>query len=93
MLMSHFCKFCSVPHLVVNLVVQLMLGLPLEVVQRWWRVLIVYIAGVVAGSLGTSVSDPYVRLAGASGGVYAILLAHIGSIIMVRTFHHYPFTN
>jgi rhomboid-related protein 1/2/3 len=68
-----------------------MLGIPLEMVQRWWRVLIVYIAGVVAGSLGTSVTDPYTRLAGASGGVYAILFAHIASIIMVRTFHHYTF--
>jgi rhomboid-related protein 1/2/3 len=48
-------------------------------------------AGVVAGSLGTSVSEPYTRLAGASGGVYAILLAHIATIIMVRPFHHYKF--
>ncbi|PNF37657.1 hypothetical protein B7P43_G11934 [Cryptotermes secundus] len=72
----------GVLHLVVNLLVQLMLGVPLEMVQHWWRVLIVYIAGVVAGSLGTSVTDPYTRLAGASGGVYAILFAHIASIIM-----------
>lgn len=65
---------------------QLLLGVPLEMVHRWWRVLIIYIAGVVAGSLGTSVTDPYTRLAGASGGVYAILLAHIATIIMVRMF-------
>jgi rhomboid-related protein 1/2/3 len=57
-------------------------------VHHWWRVLIVYFAGVVAGSLGTSVTDPYVYLAGASGGVYAILLAHIATIIMVRLFPH-----
>lgn len=72
----------GVMHLVVNLLVQLLLGVPLEMVHRWWRVLIVYLAGVLAGSLGTSVTDPYVRLAGASGGVYAILLAHIATIIM-----------
>jgi membrane associated rhomboid family serine protease len=82
-------KICyRVVHLVVNLLVQLLLGVPLEMVHRWWRVLIVYIAGVVAGSLGTSVTDPYVFLAGASGGVYAILLAHIATIIMVRMFPH-----
>jgi rhomboid-related protein 1/2/3 len=75
-------------HLVVNLLVQLLLGVPLEMVHRWWRVLIVYIAGVLAGSLGTSITDPYTRLAGASGGVYAILLAHIATIIMVRMFPH-----
>lgn len=72
----------GVVHLVVNLLVQLLLGIPLEMVHHWWRVLIIYIAGVVAGSLGTSVTDPYTRLAGASGGVYAILLAHISTILM-----------
>ncbi|KAJ9596582.1 hypothetical protein L9F63_012415 [Diploptera punctata] len=67
---------------VVNLIVQLMLGVPLEMVHKWWRVLLIYFAGVIAGSLGTSITDPYVFLAGASGGVYAILLAHIATIIM-----------
>ena len=52
-------------------------------VHGWWRVLLVYLAGVVAGSLGTSVSDPRVFLAGASGGVYALITAHIASICMV----------
>uniref|UniRef100_A0A1B6EF39 EF-hand domain-containing protein n=2 Tax=Clastoptera arizonana TaxID=38151 RepID=A0A1B6EF39_9HEMI len=69
-------------HLFVNLIVQIMLGIPLEMVHRWWRVLIIYFAGVIAGSLGTSVSDPRVYLAGASGGVYAIMAAHIATIIL-----------
>jgi len=77
-----------VTHLLVNLFVQLLLGVPLEMVHRWWRVLIIYFAGVLAGSLGTSITDPFTRLAGASGGVYAILLAHIATIIMVRMFPH-----
>jgi rhomboid-related protein 1/2/3 len=76
-------------HLVVNLLVQILLGIPLEMVHHWWRVLIIYMAGVVAGSLGTSVTDPYTRLAGASGGVYAVLMAHIATIILVRRFHYY----
>ncbi|XP_076661121.1 rhomboid-4 isoform X1 [Halictus rubicundus] len=69
-------------HLVVNLLVQVMLGIPLEMVHKWWRVLTIYIAGVVAGSLGTSVSDPRVYLAGASGGVYALITAHVATILM-----------
>ncbi|XP_043485829.1 rhomboid-related protein 2-like isoform X2 [Polistes fuscatus] len=69
-------------HLVVNLFVQIMLGIPLEMVHKWWRVLIIYIAGVIAGSLGTSVSDPTVYLAGASGGVYALITAHVATILM-----------
>lgn len=62
---------------------QVVLGIPLEMVHSWWRVLIIYVAGVVAGSLGTSVADPTVYLAGASGGVYALLLAHLASIMLV----------
>lgn len=70
-------------HLCTNLFVQLALGIPLEMVHHWWRLLIVYMAGVIAGSLGTSVADPNVFLAGASGGVYALLLAHLASLILV----------
>lgn len=70
-------------HLAVNLLVQIMLGTPLEMVHRWWRVLWIYLAGVIAGSLGTSIFDPSVRLAGASGGVYSLITAHIATIIMV----------
>lgn len=72
-------------HLLVNLLVQILLGIPLEMVHKWWRVLIVYFAGVLAGSLGTSILDPTVKLAGASGGVYSLVTAHVASIIMVIT--------
>lgn len=62
--------------------VQILLGIPLEMVHKWWRVLVVYFAGVLAGSLATSIADPYVKLAGASGGVYSLITAHVASIIM-----------
>lgn len=73
-------------HLVVNLVVQIFLGVPLEMVHGWWRVLLIYFTGVVAGSLGTSITDPRAKLAGASGGVYSIITAHIATIILVIFF-------
>lgn len=69
--------------MIVNLAVQILLGIPLEMVHQWWRVLVVYFAGVLAGSLGTSIADPTVKLAGASGGVYSLITAHVASIIMV----------
>lgn len=81
-----FLFYYSIFHLLVNLLVQIMLGIPLEMVHHWWRVLFVYLAGVVAGSLATSVSDPSIYLAGASGGVYAIMAAHVASIIMVLSY-------
>lgn len=68
-------------HITINIIVQLFLGFPLEMVHKW-RVMIVYLSGVVAGSLGTSIMDPSTYLAGASGGVYALITGHVGTIFM-----------
>lgn len=72
----------GVMHLLMNLLVQICLGVALELVHCWWRVAMVYVAGVVAGSMGVSLASPHVYLAGASGGVYALITAHIATIIM-----------
>lgn len=69
-------------HLFMNLLIQIFLGVALELVHCWWRVALVYLAGVIAGSMGTSLFTPRVFLAGASGGVYALITAHIATIIM-----------
>lgn len=55
-------------------------------VHRGWRVVLIYLSGVLAGSLATSVTDPSVYLAGASGGVYALITAHVATIIIVSLF-------
>lgn len=47
---------------------------------------LVYLAGVAAGSMGTSLVNPRIYLAGASGGVYALITAHIATIIMVNFY-------
>jgi rhomboid-related protein 1/2/3 len=69
-------------HLIFNCLLQLILGALLELVHKFWRVGIVYILGVFAGSLAHSVFDPYVYLVGASGGCYALIGAHFATIIM-----------
>ena len=69
-------------HLMFNVLVQLILGIPLEMVHKGWRVALVYLAGVAAGSLGASISDPKSFLAGASGGVYALIAAHLSNVII-----------
>lgn len=69
-------------HIFFNLLVQLILGLPLEMVHKWWRVGLVYLLGVIAGSLGSSISDPDTYLAGASGGVYALIAAHLANVVI-----------
>ena len=52
------------------LLVQLLLGLPLEIVHGPLRIGVIYVAGGLSGSLLTSITDPEQFLAGASGGVY-----------------------
>lgn len=69
-------------HLGFNLIVQLMVGLPLEMVHGSTRIGMIYLAGVLAGSLGTSVFDGEVYLVGASGGVYALLAAHLANVML-----------
>ncbi|XP_065214530.1 protein rhomboid isoform X2 [Planococcus citri] len=76
-------------HLLFNLLVQLSVGLPLEMVHGSLRIGVVYMAGVLAGSLGTSVFDADVCLVGASGGVYALLAAHLANVLL--NFHHMQF--
>ncbi|BFZ20276.1 hypothetical protein BsWGS_23315 [Bradybaena similaris] len=69
-------------HIVFNMLFQFLYGLSLEVVHKWWRVGIVYMLGVLAGGLAHSISDHNVSLVGASGGVYALLGAHLAAIVI-----------
>ena len=68
-------------HLTFTLLLQLVLGLPLEMVHGSTRLGLIYTAGVLAGSLSTSVLDPGVCLVGASGGVYSLLAGHTANIL------------
>lgn len=70
-------------HLMCNLVMQICLGIPLELVNHWSRITVIYLAGVLAGSMGQSVVSAH-RLHGASAGVYALLIAHIATVILVN---------
>nr|KAG5703074.1 hypothetical protein BaRGS_016235 [Batillaria attramentaria]KAG5706594.1 hypothetical protein BaRGS_005664 [Batillaria attramentaria] len=68
-------------HIIYNMVAQLLFGFTFEMVHGWWRVAIIYNVGVTAGSLAHSVVDPWVGLVGASGGVYALLGAHLAAVV------------
>ena len=69
-------------HLTFNLGIQTVLGIPLEMVHGSGRVAIIYMSGVLAGSLATSVLDPEVCLVGASGGVYSLLAGHLANLVL-----------
>lgn len=76
-------------HLVNNLLVQMVLGLLLEMVHRW-RIILIYMAGVAAGALANSLYLPTYYLAGASGGVYAVEYAHLSNVILNWSSMEYP---
>lgn len=70
-------------HLMGNLIMQICFGIPLELVNHWHRVTLIYLSGVLAGSLCHSVTNVN-YLCGASAGVFALLVAHIATVIMVN---------
>ncbi|XP_044920164.1 rhomboid-related protein 2 isoform X4 [Mustela putorius furo] len=71
-----------VQHIVGNLIMQLALGIPLEMVHKGLRVGLVYLAGVIAGSLASSIFDPLKYLVGASGGVYALMGGYFMNVLV-----------
>ncbi|KAE9555211.1 hypothetical protein FO519_001561 [Halicephalobus sp. NKZ332] len=69
-------------HLVSNLVMQLILGISLELVHKGLRIGSLFLLGAFTGALLFWVFDPHVYLAGASGGVYALLTAHLADVLL-----------
>ncbi|XP_052000193.1 rhomboid-related protein 2-like [Xyrauchen texanus] len=70
---SYMFLHAGVEHIMGNLLMQVLLGIPLELVHKGFEVGMVYMAGVLAGSLASSIFDPLSALVGASGGVYALM--------------------
>ncbi|XP_068125112.1 rhomboid-related protein 2 isoform X2 [Hyperolius riggenbachi] len=79
---SYMLVHAGVQHIIGNLTLQLLLGIPLELVHKGHRVGLVYLAGVIGGSLASSIFDPYVTLVGASGGVYALIGGYFMNVIV-----------
>ncbi|XP_036732517.1 rhomboid-related protein 2 [Manis pentadactyla] len=79
---SYMLVHAGVQHILGNLVMQLALGIPLEMVHKGLRVGLVYLAGVIAGSLASSIFDPLKYLVGASGGVYALMGGYFMNVLV-----------
>lgn len=69
-------------HLIFNLLIQLAVGIPLEIVHEFKAIFIIYIGGIISGSLGNSIADPHSYLAGSSSGCYALIAAHMSNLII-----------
>lgn len=72
----------SYMHLWGNLIMQLILGVFLEIVHQWKRIAIIYLAAVFGGSLCTTVLDNTSYAVGASGGVMGLVFSHVATIIL-----------
>ncbi|XP_058856213.1 rhomboid-related protein 2-like isoform X1 [Acipenser ruthenus] len=79
---SYMLVHAGVQHILGNVFLQLLLGIQLELVHKGLRVGLVYIAGVIAGSLASSIFDPLITLVGASGGVYALIGGYFMNVIV-----------
>uniref|UniRef100_A0A6P7GMY1 Rhomboid-related protein 3-like n=1 Tax=Diabrotica virgifera virgifera TaxID=50390 RepID=A0A6P7GMY1_DIAVI len=68
-------------HLYGNIVIQILIGVRLEMVHSW-RVVVIYVAGALGGCLAHSVLDRSSTLVGGSGGVFSFFTAHIAAVIL-----------
>uniref|UniRef100_A0A7E4W4U4 Rhomboid protease n=1 Tax=Panagrellus redivivus TaxID=6233 RepID=A0A7E4W4U4_PANRE len=69
-------------HVIMNLIMQLLLGLSLELVHNGLRIAAIYFAGAFTGALLFFVFDPKTYLVGASAGVYALISAHLADVFL-----------
>lgn len=73
-------------HIISNMILQVVVGIPLEMGQPGYigslRVLALYFAGLILGALGASIVQPNMFLVGASAGIYALVMAHLSTLIL-----------
>uniref|UniRef100_A0A673IKR9 rhomboid protease n=1 Tax=Sinocyclocheilus rhinocerous TaxID=307959 RepID=A0A673IKR9_9TELE len=81
--LSYIFMHAGIEHLGLNMAMQLLVGVPLEMVHGALRIGLVYACGVLAGSLAVSVMDMTAPVVGSSGGVYALVSAHLANVVMV----------
>ncbi|XP_017337289.1 rhomboid-related protein 3 isoform X2 [Ictalurus punctatus] len=81
---SYIFMHAGIEHLGLNMAMQLLVGVPLEMVHGAARIGLIYLCGVLAGdgSLVVSVVDMTAPVVGSSGGVYALVSAHLANVVM-----------
>ena len=72
----------GIQHLFTNCVLQLFFGIPLEMVHGWIRISGIYITGVIIGGCTDLLITPNIPLVGASGGVWALIMAYTANIFL-----------
>ena len=73
-------------HIMLNIFVQLIFGIALEHYFEAYRVAIIYIIGVFAGSITGAFIEPEKKVIGSSAGAYSIVVAFLVFFARVRLF-------
>uniref|UniRef100_A0A8R1HL10 rhomboid protease n=1 Tax=Caenorhabditis japonica TaxID=281687 RepID=A0A8R1HL10_CAEJA len=81
---SYMFLHAGLNHLLGNVFIQIVVGVPLEVVHKIWRIGPIYLLAVTSGALLQYAVDPRTLLVGASAGVYALIFAHVANVILAR---------
>lgn len=71
-------------HLVSNVMLQIVAGIIIEKDQSCWRSLLVYLGGVLGGSLA---SIDQTIIVGASSGAYALFFSQIPQVLLVSSLY------
>jgi len=69
-------------HVLMNVFMVIMLGIPLEGVHECWRLAIMFNVGVLGGACCYFWTDAHTPVVGCSGGCYALIGIHIADLIM-----------
>ncbi|GMT17273.1 hypothetical protein PFISCL1PPCAC_8570, partial [Pristionchus fissidentatus] len=72
----------GITHLAGNIIMQCVVGFPLEIVHKVWRIGPLYTMAVISGALLQYCLDPSTSLVGCSGGVYALITAHLANVFL-----------
>ncbi|CAI2348371.1 unnamed protein product [Caenorhabditis sp. 36 PRJEB53466] len=67
-------------HVIFNIIIHLIIGVPLELVHTW-RIYVLYAIGVLFGALMSLALDPSVFLMGGAPGSFALIASHITTIL------------
>jgi len=78
---TYMCLHAGAAHITSNLFLQVIVGIPLEMVHGSLRVFALYLLGGIAGSCCVSIFDDRTNIVGASAGVYALTAAHVATIL------------
>jgi len=70
------------PHLLVNILLNVIFGIPLEGVHGTRRMILMYNIGVLGGACCNFVFDAHSAVVGMSGGCYALIGMHVADLVM-----------